>query len=232
MKFIALFLSGGVGSRIGGEVPKQYLSVSGRPVFSYSLEILLKNEDIEGAFVVADGEWEGEITSAVSAMDVDKNKLLGFSLPGASRQLSILNGLRDIASKGYDPDQTYVVIHDAARPLLTESLLSELIKSCGGHDGALPVLPMKDTIYTSSDKKTVTGLLDRDSLFAGQSPEAYKLGRYLMACEALLPKEILGVRGACEPAVLAGMDIVMIPGDEGNFKITTPGDLERFEKTS
>ena len=228
MKYIGLFLSGGIGSRVGGEVPKQYLSAGGRPVFSYSLKVMMEHAGIDGVRIVADSEWEGEIASALSGMDTGAKRFLGFSLPGTTRQLSILNGLRDIVSDVSDPSETYVIVHDAARPLLSAELLSQLISACHGHDGALPVLPMKDTIYESMDKKTITGLLDRSTLFAGQAPEAYILDKYIAANEALLPKDILTVHGACEPAISYGMDIALIPGDEKNYKITTAEDLKKF----
>ncbi len=87
---------------------------------------------------------------------------------------------------------------------------------------------MKDTVYTSTNGKTITSLLDRSQIFAGQAPELFRLGIYLEANRRLLPDQILRINGSTEPAVLAGMDIAMIPGDEGNFKITTKTDLERF----
>lgn len=227
MKFVALFLSGGIGSRIGGELPKQYITVGKKPVFLYSLSVIMQCPGIAGVQVVADPEWEGEIRRAVGAFD---KKLLDFSVPGATRQLSILNGLYDISSRTEDERDTFVIIHDAARPNLTAELLGELMGACEGHDGALPVLPMKDTIYVSRDRRSVSGLLDRSTLFAGQAPEAYVLDKYLRANEALLPKDILGINGACEPAVMAGMDIALISGDENNYKITTPEDLARFSE--
>ncbi len=231
MRFIALFLSGGIGSRIGGEVPKQYISVGGAPVFSYSMDVLMRCDRIDGVRIVADPEWEGEIEAYLTKSEYPADRFIGFSLPGATRQLSILNGLRDIASD-LDEDEwgdTFVIVHDAARPCLTTDLLNALIEACPGHDGALPVLSMKDTIYESKDGKSISGLLDRSTLFAGQAPEAYVLDKYLKANEGLLPKDILTVSGACEPAITYGMDIALIPGDEKNIKITTPEDLEALQ---
>ncbi len=94
----------------------------------------------------------------------------------------------------------------------------------------MPVLPMKDTVYYSRDGQTVGKLLDRSTIYAGQAPEVFVLGRYYEANRRLLPDDILRINGSTEPAILAGMDIAMIPGDEGNFKITTKADLERFER--
>ena len=94
----------------------------------------------------------------------------------------------------------------------------------------MPVLPMKDTVYYSEDGCTVGKLLDRKTIYAGQAPEVFLLGKYREANRRLLPDRILAVNGSTEPAVMAGLDVAMIPGDERNFKITTRADLERFQK--
>ena len=127
-------------------------------------------------------------------------------------------------------DTDYVLIHDAARPLLSAELISDCLEAVRGHDGVLPVLPMKDTVYRSADGRSITSLLDRSTVFAGQAPEVFLLGRYLQASRRLLPDAILRINGSTEPAIMDGMDIAMIPGDEGNFKITTKEDLERFRR--
>jgi 4-diphosphocytidyl-2-methyl-D-erithritol synthase len=92
----------------------------------------------------------------------------------------------------------------------------------------MPTLPMKDTVYLSDDGSSVSKLLDRRKIFAGQAPELFLFKPYYMANTALLPNKIMRINGASEPAILAGMDITMIPGDEDNFKITTMADLNRF----
>ena len=89
---------------------------------------------------------------------------------------------------------------------------------------------MKDTVYFSEDGENVTSLIDRGKVYAGQAPELFKLMPYIKANEVLLPDKILLINGSTEPAVMAGMDIVMIPGDENNYKITTKADMERFEE--
>lgn len=225
----ALLLSGGTGTRMGMGIPKQYIEVKGKPVIAYCLQTLLSHEGIDAVQVVADKMWRETILQCMASLRAQgaEEKFRGFSAPGKTRQLSILNGLEDI--KKYAGDSDYVLIHDAARPLVSAKQISDCIEAvCSGHDGALPVLPMKDTVYLSGDGKTVTSLLDRKKVFAGQAPEIFALGKYYEANRALLPDRILEINGSTEPAVLAGMDIALIPGDEGNFKITTRADLERF----
>ena len=88
---------------------------------------------------------------------------------------------------------------------------------------------MKDTVYFSEDGKCISSLINREKVYAGQAPEVFRLVPYIKANEALLPTEILAVNGSTEPAIMAGMDIVMIPGDENNYKITTMADMKKFK---
>lgn len=237
----ALLLSGGTGTRMGVETPKQYIEVEGRPIIAYCLQTLLSHAGIGAVQIVADEMWRAVVLDCMERMrcggyegsapegkDRGMNKFRGFSTPGGNRQLSILNGLEDI--RKYAGNSDYVLIHDAARPLLSDDLITACLDAVTGHDGAIPVLPMKDTLYFSEDREKITSLLDRSRIFAGQAPEIFVLGRYYEANRALLPERILDINGSTEPAVMAGMDIAVIPGDEGNFKITTRADLERFRE--
>lgn len=227
---IALILSGGTGTRLGADIPKQYIEVDGRPVISYCMEQLAKHEGIDAVQIVADRQWYGTILKCLEKYDCpkcgDKGKFRGFSEPGENRQLSIINGLEDISR--YASESDIVMIHDAARPLISSQMISDSLAAVEGHDGVLPVLSMKDTVYKSADGKKINALLDRSRIFAGQAPETFRLGRYYEANRKLLPERIRAVNGSTEPAVMDGMDIVMIPGDERNFKITTREDMERF----
>lgn len=224
---IALLLSGGVGNRLGAEVPKQYIEVGGRPVVSYCIERLSSHNQIDAFWIVADPAWHTQLTEWLTKYD-EKKKFRGFSKPGENRQLSILHGLEDIRRQAEASD--YVLIHDAARPLLSEKLIGDCFTALSGHDGVIPVLPVRDTVYYSKDGKSIASLLERSRIFAGQAPEVFQLGKYYKANVDLLPDEILKINGSTEPAVMAGMDIAMILGDENNFKITTRTDLERFRQ--
>ena len=218
---IALVLAGGTGTRLGADIPKQYIEVHGKMIIDYCLETMEHSNDIAEVWIVADEMWREHIKK------VDKFK--GYACPGRNRQLSIYNGLKAIEeSLTGEEKEVNVLVHDAARPFLTEKLIRECVKAVEGHDGVLPVLPMKDTVYYSEDGKVISSLINRDKLYAGPAPELFRLQPYIQANEALLPDKILLVNGSTEPAIMAGMDIVMIPGDENNYKITTKTDMKRF----
>ena len=226
---IALVLSGGTGTRLGGIIPKQYLACKGRMMITRCLETVFSHPEIDAVQIVAAEAWQKEIMNELETFiqnDSFRDKFLGFSAPGETRQFSVLSGLRDIAHKAAGED--IVMVHDAARPRLSAQLISDCLAALDGHDGVMPVLPMKDTVYLSCDGKTVSALLERREVFAGQAPEFFKLGKYLRANESLPHVKMLALNGATEPAILADMDIVMVPGDEKNFKITTTVDMERY----
>lgn len=241
---MAILLSGGAGSRMHSDVPKQYIHIGGRLLITYALATLIEASDIDRILIVAEHEWREFIMEDVKKNRIPTDKVMGFAVPGCNRQASILNGMQEILRQIYPErlqdrldsreewenitDADTVFIHDAARPMLLQKQVQDCFAALAGHDGVMPVLPMKDTVYLSRGGVTVSGLLDRDQVFAGQAPELFRFKRYYRANMALMPDRLAGINGSTEPAILAGMDIVMIPGDEKNFKITTPEDLERF----
>lgn len=218
---IALILSGGEGLRLGRDIPKQYIEVSGKPVIAYCLKVFEAHKEIDAIQIVAEESWKETILKWTG------NKCRGFSVPGETRQLSVLNGLSDILN--YSDESDTVIIHDAARPFVTKEMITSCLEGCIMHDGCVPVLPIKDTVYIGDGKK-ITSLIDRSLLWAGQAPEAFLLGKYYEATKRLLPKEIMKIHGSTEPAFMAGMDVALVPGDENNFKITTAEDLRKFQE--
>ena len=222
----AILLSGGTGTRLGEDTPKQYLKVNDRMIIEYSIETLACCKDIESLVIVADEKWHEAIAKALKKYD-DRHIFSGFALPGETRQWSIYNGL--IAMKGQANADDPVLIHDAARPKLKEALIKDMGNAIKGFDGVLPVLPMKDTVYMVDETGRIAALLERKEIMAGQAPELFLYEKYLRANEQMIEDGRMGsINGSTEPAFLAGMDIVTIPGDEDNYKITTRRDLERF----
>ena len=98
------------------------------------------------------------------------------------------------------------------------------------NDAVMPVLHVNDTVYVSDDGTHVSGLLDRDKLYAGQAPEAFKLKKYYELNNALTADALDSIRGSSELAFKSGLAVKLIDGDLRNFKITTVADLERFKQ--
>lgn len=233
-----ILLSGGVGTRLGASTPKQYIEVNRKSILEYTLNAIMTWESMDSLIIVADKAWHEYVRDIVykvlgskDSINFQNTSFLGFAEPGKNRQLSIYNVLKML--KDHMSPDARVMIHDGVRPCLS----SELIERCNvafenslDVDGVMPYLEVKDTVYLKDSEGNISGMLDRGSLAAGQTPEFFDYWKYLKANEDLSEEEMLLIHGSTEPAVKAGMKIALVPGDEGNFKITTPEDLERFSQ--
>lgn len=223
---IAIILSGGVGSRMGGDIPKQYIEVCGKPVIWYCLKTFIESPVVDVIVIARSEDWSDCIGKVLSELNCTKTVL--YSEPGETRQYSIFNALKVIAANHYSKDDK-VIIHDAARPLVSVKLIEDCLFSCDEVDAVLPVIPVKDTLYQSTDGQHVTSLLNRNELFAGQAPEAFIFGKYLDLHHNMSREELLMINGSSEIAYKGGLQVKLIKGEEMNFKITTPEDLSNFE---
>lgn len=222
----AIILSGGIGTRMQmGDFPKQYLEVEKKPILLYTLEQFQKSSAVEKIVIVAADAWREKIRGWMEEDGI--TKFLAFADAGDTRQESIHNGLA-VCMEDSVLENDGVIIHDGVPPLVSEQLIGDCLAALADHEGCMPVLPMKDTIYQSSDGTKIDHLLERSTLFAGQAPEAFRLHPYAKINREASKEELSLTRGTSEIAYRHGMDVAMIPGDERNFKITTRSDLERF----
>jgi 2-C-methyl-D-erythritol 4-phosphate cytidylyltransferase len=222
----AIVLSGGVGTRMGLSIPKQYVEVNKRPVIEYCLATLLHHEMIDSLIIGVAEEWLDYVKASV--LRLNTKVPVFYALPGETRQGSIINALR-VAKENGAADNDIVLIHDAARPLLSSKLISDCLNACENADAVLPVIPVKDTTYLSKDGSHIDSLLERKTLWNGQAPEAFKFGSYYKANIDLSEEELNRITGSTEVSYRAGLNCILIPGDTNNFKITTPEDLSNFE---
>lgn len=222
----AIILAGGTGTRLGEDVPKQYLEIFNKPIISYCLEKFEKHILIDFIIIVADSKWHRFVVNLIKKEHI--SKFAGFALPGSSRQHSILNGLRESYNNGIT-DSDIVIIHDAARPNVSERLISLCINEIKGADGVMPVVHAKDTMYLSETGRKIDSLLSRDNLFAGQAPESFIFGKYYSIHKNLTEKELSNIRGSSEIAYRNNLDINLVEGEEQNYKITTISDLNKFK---
>lgn len=223
---ISIILSGGVGSRMQADIPKQYVIVNGQPIISYCIKTFLSDDTTDAIVMVVADEWKNYVIENISKLD--PHLPVFYAQAGETRQYSIYNALKVVKENGFSDDDI-VLIHDAARPLVSKELIYACYKGCEQVDGVMPVINAKDTIYYSKDGKIIDSLLNRNHLWCGQSPEAFRFGKYLSAHDNMSREELIKINGSTEIAYKAGMVCQMVKGDPINFKITTPEDLSNFE---
>ena len=224
---IAIILSGGVGTRMGANIPKQYIEVCGKPVIYYSFIKFVESGSIDAYIVALDKQWKDYVEGFVSTMGIKEP--LVYSEPGETREHTIYNALKCAKENGY-ADEDIVIIHDAVRPMVSKQVIDDCLAGCEKYDAAIAVIDVKDTIYQSLADNCITNVPNRSTLHAGQTPEAFKLGKYLKIHDERTYEEICAVTGGAQFAAQCGLKVFLSKGAEINFKLTTPEDLQRFEQ--
>ena len=212
----ALIVAAGHGVRAGEGVPKQYRGLAGVPVLRRSVEAFVRHPSVDLVQVVISAEHRPLYDGAIA----------GLSLPspivgGESRQASVLNGLEGLVPV----DPAYVLIHDAARPLVSAEAISATIEALASHDGALPVLAAPDTLKRVREAR-VEATLPRDGVALAQTPQGFHFGKILAAHRAARGRSFTDDASIAENA---GMTIAAVPGSRLNFKLTTVEDFALAE---
>jgi len=175
---------------MGCDIPKQYLEVNDLPIFMYSYTKFAAQVIIDSIVIVIDPQWKPFVEQCLEGA-IGRNKVR-FAYAGSSRQQSVFNGMNLL--REYASNDDIVLVHDAVRPLFDVSLIQKGIEGCKHYDAALPVVNTKDTIVVSENGILISGLLNRETLFSGQTPEVFKFGRFWEA-HIDYYDELDGIRG-------------------------------------
>ena len=142
---IAIILSGGVGTRMGASIPKQYIEVCGKPVIYYSLIKFVESGSIDAYIIALDNQWKEYVEGFVSKIHI--NKPLFYSVPGETREHTIYNALKCAKQNGY-ADDDIVIIHDAVRPMVSKEVIDDCLEGCKNYDAAIAGWPNPRGIQT------------------------------------------------------------------------------------
>ena len=221
---IALVLAAGSGTRMNNEQPKQFILVNGKPLFLYSVETFQNNENIDAIVIATNKEFIEQVKELAKGYNKVKSVIAG----GETRQQSVYNGLKEI-EKFIKDGKDLVLIHDSARPLVSERIINENV-TLGKQFGAVDtVVQASDTIINSKDKETINEILNRSELYQTQTPQTFEFGIIKKAHERALKDNVPNVTDDCKLVMHFGVDVHFAKGDKLNFKVTTPEDLEMFK---
>ncbi len=215
MSVWAVLVAAGRGERFGDERPKAFARLGGRVLLAESLERLDASPWIDAIVVVAPPDWEEAVI--VLAEELAAGKVAASVTGGGTRAASVRAGLAEVPD-----DAAVILVHDAARPLVTDELIERLIRALGeGYDGAVPCVAVTDTVKRVRDGAVVE-TLDRTELRAVQTPQVF--------VAAVLRAAAVGEGSDCASLVEAnGGRIRAVEGDPHLLKITTPADLALVE---
>lgn len=227
-KVYCAILAGGAGTRLNSPVPKQFLMLSGKPIFIRSIEAMLADDRVEELWVGANGDWYDLALSQISEF-IGNDTRVHICQGGVDREGTLLNILNSIVAGNEISDNDIVLIHDAVRPFASKRIINDVIAEMEFCDACNTVIPVNDTIIHSSDKKQVTGMPDRSCLFAGQSPQGFKIKALMNAFETLDPETRKTLTETTRVCFAQDIPIHIVTGEFYNFKITTPYDMQLAE---
>ncbi|MDE7083204.1 MAG: 2-C-methyl-D-erythritol 4-phosphate cytidylyltransferase [Clostridia bacterium] len=220
---IGVIFAGGVGSRMHSkDMPKQFLSVHGKPIIIHTLEHFEKNEEIDAVVIACVEEWIPHLKNLLYKYRIEKVKKVVAG--GKTGQLSIYNGLcaaREVAKD----TKAIVLIHDGVRPLINSKLLSENIRCVKEHGSAITAGVVKETIVVVDNDGCIEQVPSREQSRVAKAPQSFWLDEILSAHGQALKENVTNTIDSCTLMKNYGYKLFMIDGPYENIKITTPDDF-------
>jgi len=224
---IAIIIAGGSGSRMGQDIPKQFINVYDKPVLIYTLEGFQTHPQIDAIEVVCIEGWHDVVWAYAKQFNITKLKWIVAG--GKSGQESIRNGVYNLSNKCSEDDT--IVIHDGIRPLVDKTVLTDVIIKCKQYGNAVTSLPYNEQIFVVDDEISTVKYIPREMLRRVSTPQAYKFGKLNWAYHEAFARKI-GIYGSSYTNTMMvelGERLFFAAGSDRNIKLTTKDDLEMFK---
>lgn len=227
MKKIAIIIAGGSGSRMGQDIPKQFINVYDKPVLIYTLESFQNHPQIDAIELVCLDGWHDIVWAYAKQFNITKLKWIISG--GSTGQESIRNGVYNLEGK-CDKDDI-IIIHDGVRPLVDEAVLSDVIIKCEKHGNAVSSMPYNEQIFVKDDEESTTKFIPRETLRRVVTPQAYRFDLLDEKYHEAFEKQI-GIFGSAYTNTMMvdlGVKLYFAAGSDRNIKLTTKDNLEMFK---
>ena len=234
----AEILAGGVGSRFGSkDLPKQYHMLGSKPILVHTIEQFVLNPKIEKIIVCTRKDWINYTEDLINKYIPNESRI-EITPGGATRNETIMSGIKYIEKKYGLNDKDIIITHDAVRPFISQRIIEDNIKAVSKYDAVDTAIPATDTIIDSgsdkvgdSDKNNymIESIPNRSSLWYGQTPQSFNIKKLMEMYEKLTEEEKDILTDACKIFVLKGEGVKIVRGETFNMKITTVFDLKMAE---
>lgn len=222
---VALLTAAGVGTRMGQDIPKQFITVNEKPVIVYTLEAFEAHPEIDAIAVVCIEGWERVLWTYAKQFNISK---LQFIIPGGKNgQDSIRNGVYELENHFMPED--IVLIHDAIRPMVSAEIISDNIRVATQYGNAITVIPCVEAMIQTEDGITSVGSYPRDRLKRTQTPQAFHIGQICDLHRKALKAGITNSVASCTLMIEMKEQVYFSNGSEKNIKLTTVDDIDIFK---
>jgi len=222
-------VAGGTGSRMGADVPKQFLEIGGRAIIFRTIDRFLSSDNIDLIYVAVHSDWiEYTADLAQKTYSPDELSKIRFIEGGNDRNSSVLRIVERVKNENLIEKDDILLTHDAVRPFVTEEIISKNIEFAANYGICTTAIPATDTILRSYDGSAIGETLDRSELWQAQTPQSFRVVDFINAyknlnCESSELTDVCGV------FTRSGFQVKIVLGSPSNIKITTPFDLKIAE---
>lgn len=221
-------LAGGTGTRMELDKPKQFEVVGGKPILAHSIGKFLEVDEID-KIIVSSPESHIETTKDLVKEYFNNNPRIVVIQGGETRNGTILNSIAYVKSNHEEDEDPILITHDASRIFVSPKLIKDSILELENHDAASPVIPAIDVIFESREEGKLTDIPLRKNLVHSQTPQSFKINKFLEIYQDLNDEEISKLDEAMMLFFLRDGDISLFEGEAINFKITRKVDLKIAE---
>lgn len=222
-----VIVAGGVGSRLGADMPKQFLNLADRPIIMHTLDTFLKCPELEHIYLGVHPEWVDYMQALVDHY-VSETELARVHLVagGAERNETIMNVIGQIETDFGTEETHYIITQDGVRPFVTRRLVEAHVRAVIEYDAVDTVIPAVDTIIFSKDGKFISDIPERKYLYQSQTPQSFRMDVLKRLYMELTPEEKKILTDACKICTVRQVPVHMVTGDVSNMKITTASDYK------
>ncbi|MBQ7900558.1 MAG: 2-C-methyl-D-erythritol 4-phosphate cytidylyltransferase [Clostridia bacterium] len=220
-RYAAVIVAAGSGSRMGAQIPKQFLNVMNKPVLAYTIEKFQGNKYIDEIVIVTKEEYISFCKNLV--MSCGFSKVSAVVTGGDTRQQSVMRGISQLSD-----DTDSVFIHDGARPMITDEVITKCAHAIKENNACAVGVPMKDTIKYSDNGSFIDKTVDRSHLWQIQTPQCFKK-ELIVRCHRMAAEEGFEATDDCMLLEHYGERVALVEGDYENIKITSPQDIYVME---
>lgn len=222
-----VIVAGGVGSRLGAEMPKQFLDLAGSPIIVHTLKAFLACERLEHIYLGIHPEWEDYMEQLLEQAVSRTEKQRVCLVPGGGdRNETIMNVIKQIEADFGMSEEHYIITQDGVRPFVSLQLINAHIDAVLRYDAVDTAIPAVDTIIVSDDGCFIDEIPERKYLYQSQTPQSFRMNFLKNLYAGLTPEEKEVLTDACKICTVRGKSVYIVKGEVSNMKITTPEDLE------
>ena len=223
----AAILAGGSGTRVGGNIPKQFLTLGNAPVIIETINVFLKSKKVDLIYISVNEAWESYTKDLLVQYysDSERNRMK-IVLGGKERMMTFLNVIYVIRDTYGIRKEDIVLSHDAVRPFVTEAIIDDCLEKTLESGVAMATVGSADTVYESKQSGYLTKTYNRKEIFVGQTPQGCRMDLMYEVISSYSEEELLSMTGTSQLFINKNIPVRMSLGSVSNLKITTLNDVE------